>query len=154
MDINTTIIVALAFIWSAILPNISSQILVFVDNLLVRALAILLILFTLNLGPVEGGAILLAVGLTFLERNRRKIASIMSKTSLGNDNVPQNSTIIDQVLSAIGLGEPVASVKVSENTFVPKSGQGCNAFSNVGESQDGKRIYSSQPLGEKAAKIY
>jgi len=158
-------IVLVAFIWCIILPNITSNILSIVDNIVVRGLLIALILFALTLGPIEGGAVFFAVALTFLELNRRKISSISKanrlapinvKTHIGNDNVSQEPTLIDILMSKIGIGSHVDNTVGSTGTYVPKKHMGSNEFvaSRGSAVTDGKRVLTSQPLGSQTAEDY
>ena len=165
MTPRTISIVLVAFIWCIILPNITSNILSIVDNIVVRGLLIALILFALTLGPIEGGAVFFAVALTFLELNRRKISSISKanklspinvKTHIGNDNVSQEPTLIEILMSKIGLGPAVDNTVSSTGTYVPKNHMGSNEFvaSRGSAVTDGKRVLTSQPLGSVAAEKY
>ena len=79
---TTLITPLLALLWIIVLPNIASSILIITDNILVRAAMLALVLFGLTLGPVEGGILFFAVCLTFLERNRRKIASVSTRLGI------------------------------------------------------------------------
>ena len=157
MHATTPLVVILSLVWVLILPSVSSSILVISDNVLVRAALIGLILLALTVGPMEGGIVFFAVCLTFLERNRRKIAVATTATRLGNDGINQTPSLIDKILSNIGLGPKYDQEQVSSGSFIPKNNMGSNEFfaSDQGSAVlEQKHILESQPLGAKAAGIY
>ena len=149
-------IVLVAAAWSLLLPYIGNGILVLTDNILVRGALIIAVLAALTLGPVEGGVVLFAVGLTFLERNRRKIAvATQPGQRLGNDGVNQTPGLLEKLLSKVGLGHHYDRETVSSGAFVPKEDMGSNSFEPAaapgGAVADAKGVLPTQPLGAAAA---
>ena len=149
-------VITLATIWALLLPYVAQPLLNLTDTLLVRGLLLVSIAVALTLGPVEGGVVLFAVGLTFLERNRRKLAGSNVRTRLGNDGVNQVPNFLESVASEVGIGGHVDRQTVSETAFVPKEDMGSNDFQAVAGSsvRDAKSILATQPLGAAAIQTY
>ena len=157
MHASTPLVVILSLVWVLILPSVSSSILVISDNIIVRAALIGIILLALTVGPMEGGIVFFAVCLTFLERNRRKITAATTSTRLGNDGINQTPSLVDKILSGIGLGPKYDSEQVSENSFIPKNNMGSNEFFASGQGSavlEQKHVLETQPLGSKAQAIF
>lgn len=150
-------IISVAAAWSLILPFIDTGILMLSDNIVIRGLLIVAVLAALTLGPIEGGVVLFAVGLTFLERNRRKIAGASVNTRLGNDGINQTPGMLEKILSDVGLGPRYDRETVSETAFVPKDDMGSNEFQaggGAGAVADAKGVLATQPLGAAAIQTY
>lgn len=67
------ILITLAIVWSLFLPSYPDTLFVLLDSLIGVFLLLLIVLLVLPQGVVPGILVMLAVALTFVERNRRKI---------------------------------------------------------------------------------
>jgi hypothetical protein len=75
-----------------ITPFLPSSILLMFDLLIIRIAIVLLLLYLIRLGPTAGLFGLFAVGVIYLERNRRKALSAKSKLDMMDTNpIPQMS---------------------------------------------------------------
>jgi hypothetical protein len=73
-DLSTdTVIIGIAIAWSLFLPFYPDTLFVLLDGIIGVFLLLLVALLALPCGPVPGVLTFVAVGLTFVERNRRKI---------------------------------------------------------------------------------
>lgn len=67
------IIIALAVVWSLLLPSFPDTLFELLDSLIGVFLLLLVVILALPQGVVPGVLVMIAVALTFVERNRRKI---------------------------------------------------------------------------------
>lgn len=70
-----TILIATAVLWSLFLPFYPDTLFVLLDGVIGVFLMLFVVLLALPCGTVPGVLVLVAVALTFVERNRRKITS-------------------------------------------------------------------------------
>ena len=82
------IVFAIIILFSEFLP---SQILLFLDNFIVRILIVFLLLYLTTIGPTAGIMGLVAISCIYLERNRRKISMATQKLDLME--IPKHATI-------------------------------------------------------------
>lgn len=68
-----TLLISAAVAWSLLLPFLPNTMFTLLDNLFGVILLLLVVLLSLPYGAVVGVLVILATGLTFVERNRRKI---------------------------------------------------------------------------------
>lgn len=68
------IVIGLAVAWSLSLPFAPDALFTLVDNVVGVLILLLLVLLALPQGPVPGVLVLIAIALTFVERNRRKVS--------------------------------------------------------------------------------
>jgi len=124
------IVSGLAIGWSISLPFLPDTFFSLIDNVVGVLLLLILALVMLPYGPVPGVLTLIAVALTFVERNRRKVA-----TKLLNDGKP---TLEKQLESA----PPMSDMEVhpqwessndDETNFYPEQDQ-TDSFEPVSSS--------------------
>lgn len=139
-------------------PALPTNMLMILDNLFFRLASILLVLYTINLGPQIGLMTLLVVGLLYLERNRRKIqiAAARINTMDNNDGIAPQATIVQSSIPQRTV--PVQRFDEPEDLslhFLPGDHMGSNDFQPVrGESLNDKIALDSSPLGEHAASVF
>jgi hypothetical protein len=75
-------IIVLAILWSLLLPYYPTELLHLLDSFVGIFILLLAALLVLPYGPVPGVVVLVAVALTFVERNRRKIQDKILDTSV------------------------------------------------------------------------
>jgi hypothetical protein len=68
------IVIGLAVAWSLSLPFAPDALFTLVDNAVGVLVLLLVVLLALPQGPVPGVLVLIAIALTFVERNRRKVS--------------------------------------------------------------------------------
>ena len=131
--INTTpdmMVSGLAVLWSVTVPYLPDNFFNILDNMVGVLLLLIVALIALPYGPVAGVLTLIAVALTFVERNRRKVA-----TKLLNEGVP---TLEKQLESAPPMNDQEIhpqwdSTPEDETKFFPEEVQ-TDAFEPVASS--------------------
>lgn len=91
-----TVIIAIAVIWSILLPSFPDTLFVLLDSLVGVFLLLLVVLLVLPQGALPGVLVVIAVALTFVERNRRKIQNKL----ITNTNVVTTADIYEQQMAA------------------------------------------------------
>ena len=141
-----------------IAPALPTKVLMLLDNIIFRLVAILLILYSISLGPQVGLMALLVVGLLYLERNRRKIQIAAAHINLmdNNDGVAPQATVKQAAKAQTTV--PVRKFDEPEDLslhFLPSDHMGSDEFQPVsGESLNDKIALDSAPLGEHAAAMF
>lgn len=150
----------LAIAWSVALPFVPDAFFPLIDNIVGIFVLLVVALVALPQGPVPGVLTLIAVALTFVERNRRKVATKLlteGKPTLEQQLAPAPPMSFEEVhptyesspeeeskffpeQDATDTFEPVAS-SINEKTAIPTIG------SNTG-SDSAARFYVSQHLGK------
>lgn len=92
-----TVIIAIAVIWSILLPSFPDTLFVLLDSLVGVFLLLLIVLLVLPQGAVPGVLVVIAVALTFVERNRRKI---QNKLITSTNVQPVPATYEEQMAAA------------------------------------------------------
>jgi hypothetical protein len=72
-----TVLIVLAILWSILLPSYSDGFFQLFDTVLGVFVLLVAVLLALPYGPIPGVLVFVAVALTFVERNRRKISKKM-----------------------------------------------------------------------------
>jgi len=72
---------------------LSTAALLLLDNFIVRILLVIGLLYLISLGPTAGIFGLMAIGLIYLERNRRKVKIAAKKIDLMDFNRPEQATV-------------------------------------------------------------
>jgi hypothetical protein len=150
-----TYILVLAFIILTT-PFMPSRLLMLLDNIILRVLAILVLLYAISLSPIVGLLTLVAIGSLYLERNRRKVsvaASKLDKMDSSGDSKP--ATV--QELATPQKTVPVRRFDDAEDIslhFLPGDHMGSDEFHPIGESINDKMALPSAPNGEHAASIF
>jgi hypothetical protein len=83
-------ILALIVIFSQFLPT---NLLLVLDNLFLRIIIILILLYLISIGPTAGIFGLVAIGVLYLERNRRKVVAAAKKIDLMDTNFQKQATV-------------------------------------------------------------
>lgn len=141
MFILSTIIVSI--------PLLSSDILMIFDNIYIRiSLLILLIICAYKMQNVSL-LLLMAIGILYIERNRRKIRNI-NKTDISSKYMSVEEEKLPQKTVPV---VPIDDSDDVESWFVPTDDQ-IDDFVPVAESINQKTIFDSVPNGEEAADFY
>ena len=114
------------------------------DSIIIRSTLIFLILYLISLGPTAGIFGMLAIGVLYLERNRRKVAMARTKVDLLDNALPEQMTVEEE-------GVPQQTVKVNPfdeprydmETFMPKEGCESDEFHPVAETINEKIVLPS-----------
>jgi hypothetical protein len=141
-----------------IAPVLPTKVLMLLDNIIFRLVAVLLILYSVSLNSQIGLMALLVVGLLYLERNRRKIQIAAARINLmdNNDGIAVQASVEQAAKSQTTV--PVRNFDEPEDLslhFLPGDHMGSDEFHPVGsESLNDKIALDSAPLGEHAAAMF
>jgi len=141
------LIVAIAVLWSLVLPYFPIELLYLLDTFLGAFVLLLSALLVLPYGVIPGVAVLVAVALTFVERNRRKIQTkIIEK--------PPIITLDRQLQSAPPMSPDEVhpdfeTPQEEEEVFMPTE-DATDDFSRVDESIDEKGFNATVPSNNNA----
>jgi hypothetical protein len=136
-------------------PLIPTNALLLLDTLVVRIAVVFVLLFLISLSPFVGIFGFIAVGILYIERNRRKVATAMKKLDQMDVNVPKQATVME-------ASTPQSTVPVQEFdepdeevfSFLPKE-EGFNDIHFDSASINEKAPLSSvYPLQEKPEELY
>ncbi len=131
-----------------ITPFLPSSILLMFDLLIIRVAIVLLLLYLIRLGPTAGLFGLFAIGVIYLERNRRKALSAKSKLDMMDTNpIPQMSVSQQskpqQTVPVLPFNIPLRD---DEMPFMPSDDTGTDMFEPVAESINMKSaLHASYP---------
>lgn len=154
------IIIGLAVLWSLFLPSYPDTLFALLDGLVGVFLLLLIVVVVLPQGVVPGVLVMVAVALTFVERNRRKI----NRKIVMIDSAPR----LEQQLAAAAPMSPLEVHPVyeqaehDETSFYPQQNDGSDTFEPVDTSINEKapipvissntdkaeRFFISQHLGK------
>jgi hypothetical protein len=132
--------------------------LLLLDNIVVRVLVVLALLYAVSEGPLIGLATLVTIGLLFIERNRHKVlnakfkfeqimeASDSPQMTVEQEGVPQNTVKVREFDEADGR----------EAIFLPGKNTGNDEFNRVpwSEELNDKRALKTVPIGNKSAYLF
>lgn len=127
-ELTYFIVLSLLILFSSFLPT---GLLLLLDNVLVRLLVVLALLFLISTGPTAGIFGLMALASLFLERNRRKVAVALQKVDLMDNAAPQQATVEQEA-------QPQKTVPVNafdkpedeESIYMPKDIDECMDITN------------------------
>lgn len=157
-----TLLIGLAVLWSLFLPFYPDTLFVLLDGIVGVFLLLLIVLLALPYGTLPGILVLVAVALTFVERNRRKIQSKII-------NIPsvtyQQQMAPSPPMSEEEIHPAYDSPDQEEIPFYPED-NASDSFDPVGRSINDKqpirtltpnndateRLYVSQHLGDTELK--
>ena len=124
------IVSGFALVWAVSLPFLPDTMFVLLDSLLGVLVLLLAVLFALPQGTVPGVLTLLAVALTFVERNRRKVA-----TKLLTDGQPtlQKQLEPSPPMSELEVHPDFEASQPEETKFFPEENQS-DSFEPVASS--------------------
>ena len=139
-------------------PVIPTMALLLLDNIVVRVLVVVALLYAVSEGPLIGLATLVTVGLLFIERNRHKVlnakfkfeqimeASDSPQMTVEQEGVPQNTVKVREFDEADGR----------EAIFLPGKNTGNDEFNRVpwSEELNDKRALKTVPIGNKSAYLF
>jgi len=125
-------------------PSVPTDILLLLDNLLVRVAMIFALLYLIYLGPTAGILGLMAIAVLYLERNRRKVKVATQKLDLMDVNQPQQATVEEE-------GQPQTTVPVNEfdkpneteSDFLPHNTCSSGEFEPVAPTMNEKTVLST-----------
>lgn len=134
---NTTpdILITVAVVWSLSLPFLPDDVFRLADTM-VGVLALLIIaLVSLNYGTIVGVLVLIAVGLTFVERNRRKITNkiLVHEPTLARQLAPAEPMSPAEV-------HPNYEISHEDETFFFPEQDSSDSFKSVGSSINEKMV--------------
>jgi hypothetical protein len=139
-------------------PVIPTMALLLLDNIVVRVLVVVALLYSITQGPLIGLATLVTIGLLFIERNRHKVlnakfkfeqimeASDSPQMTVEQEGVPQNTVKVREFDEADGR----------EAIFLPGKNTGNDEFNRVpwSEELNDKRALKTVPIGNKSAYLF
>jgi len=139
-------------------PVIPTMALLLLDNIVVRVLVVVALLYAVSEGPLIGLATLVTIGLLFIERNRHKVlnakfkfeqimeASDSPQMTVEQEGVPQNTVKVREFDEADGR----------EAIFLPGKNTGNDEFNRVpwSEELNDKRALKTVPIGNKSAYLF
>lgn len=136
LDKKELVLIGSFTLWSVSLPFMPKLIFDMVDTLIGALCLILILLYCVSLGTIPTVLGFIAVALTFVERNKRKIRS-----ALLNDTSSVKEVTLEEQLAA---APPLSPNEIhpeydsySEDTsvsFIPKEDNGDNTFEGMGNS--------------------
>lgn len=108
------VISGVAITWSLLLPFLPTALFALVNNIVGALVLLSVALLSVRYGPIPGVLTVVAVALTFVERNRRRINSIQSEPTLKEQLAPAPPMSTNEVHPA--FDEPMED----SSSFVPK----------------------------------
>jgi hypothetical protein len=124
-------------------PFLPTNLLLLLDNIVVRITFVVLLLFMMNQGPTVGLFCFMAIALLFLERNRRKVEVALQK--LDSMEVPRMPQATVEEASRPQQTVPVQEFDVPEQdemSFLPQE-DALSEFEPVAPSMNQKAVLSS-----------
>jgi hypothetical protein len=94
-------------------PFLPSWIFMMFDNILVRIAIVFVLLFLISKGPTAGIFGLMAIGIVYLERNRRKIIVASKKLDMMDINIPNQMSVKEE-------SKPQETVPVADFSLPPR----------------------------------
>ncbi len=135
------IVLTVIVLFSQFLPT---GLLMILDSFLVRIAIVILLLYLISIGPTAGIFGLLAIGVMYLERNRRKITVAAKKLDSMDFNKPQQATVEE-------AAKPQTTVPVNEfdtpseeeSYYIPSDSCETDDFEPVAPSINGKAVLAT-----------
>ena len=147
-----TVLMGIAIVWSLFLPFYPDTLFLLLDGMVGVFLLLLVALLALPCGAVTGVVVLVAVALTFVERNRRtiqrKIIDIPAVTY--QEQLAPSPPMSDEEI------HPSYDIAPEEDVpFYPEQGTGSDSFEPVGSSIDDKQpIQTLTPDNDRTERLY
>ena len=140
-----------------IAPMMPNSILLTFDNMIVRIASVLVLLYAISQGPAAGLLALIAIGVLYLERNRRKVAAAQELLNKMDIDADQNATVQEESVSQKTV--PVHAFDDAEDVsmhFLPGDHVGHNEFHPVAgsDSLNDKIALARVPNGTHAAEVF
>lgn len=146
-----TILIGIAVVWSLCLPFYPDTLFMLLDSMIGVFLLLFVALLALPYGAVPGVVVLIAVALTFVERNRRKIQSKIiniPSVTYQQQMAPSPPMSLDEIHPAY------ESPEHDEVPFYPES-DASDRFDTVGSSIDEKQpIRTLTPNNDQTERLY
>jgi hypothetical protein len=112
------IVLTLIILFSSFLPT---DLLLLLDNIIIRIGIILLLLYLINIGPTAGIFGLMAVCVMYLERNRRKVAVARKKLNAMDIKRPPQATVQEEGIPQKTVPvNPFQEPKPEETSYLPE----------------------------------
>ena len=147
-----TVLMGIAVAWSLFLPFYPDTLFVLLDGMIGVFVLLLVVLLALPCGAVAGVLVLIAVALTFVERNRRKIQRKLIQVpsvTYQEQLAPSPPMSIDEIHPSYD------SPPQEEVPFYPEEQSGSDAFEPVGSSVDDKQpIQTLTPDNDRTERLY
>lgn len=126
-------------------PILPSSILLLADNLLVRILIVLLLLFLIGRGPTAGLFGLFAIGVLYLERNRRKVIVARNKFNAIDVNYKPQMTVEQesqpqQTVPVVSFNRPPRD---DEMPYIPTDDCGSDTWQPVAPTINMKNVLNT-----------
>lgn len=131
-----TIIIGIAVLWSLLLPYFPDTLFAILDSLIGVFVLLMLVLLALPQGAVAGVVSVIAVALTFVERNRRKINQkiiMVDSPDIKQQLAPAPPMSDNEVHPAFEYNTDTEAIP-----FYPENDNGTNEFEPVASSIDEK----------------
>ncbi len=134
-----------------LVPFLHSSVLLLADNLLVRILLVLLLIFLISCGPTAGLFGLLAIGVVYLERNRRKIIVARKKFDAIDVNYKPQMTVqqesqSQEIVPVVEFNNPPRD---DEMPYIPTDDGGSDNWEPVAPSMNMKNVlHTSYPMSK------
>ena len=140
-ELSYFIALSLLILVSSFLPT---GLLLLLDNVLIRLLVALALLFLISVGPMAGIFGLMAIAILYLERNRRKVVVALQKVDLMDNATPQQATVEE-------AGQPQKTVPVNpfdkpeaeESDYFPDDGCESGQFEAVAPTINEKAVLAT-----------
>jgi len=145
-----TILIAMAALWSLLLPFYPDTLFTMLDGIVGVFIMLSIVLLSLPYGTIPGVLVLVAVALTFVERNRRKISSklMVPEVTYEQQMAPSPPMSPDEVHPSY------ESPQEEELSFYPEE-NASDSFEPVGRSIDEKHpIKTLTPYNDETERLY
>lgn len=125
-------------------PYLPTNVLLLLDNIIVRVLIILLLLYLITKGPTVGIFGFVAVAILYLERNRRKVSLAVNKLDAMDVYMRKEATVEEasQPQHTVPV-KPFDDPDAKETEFLPDESHNNHHFEPVAESINQKAVLST-----------
>lgn len=145
-----TIIIGIAILWSIFLPSYPDRLFVLLDGVIGVFLMLFVVLLALPCGPIPGVLVLVAVALTFVERNRRKI----SKKIINSDVTYEQQMAPSPPMSPDEIHPPFDTPSHEETPYY-NTGDSSDAFEGMETGLDDKHVIPTlTPDNDASERLY
>lgn len=132
-EIPYFIVCVSVILFTPFLPNI---VLIAFDNIIIRILSVIILLYLISIGPSAGIFGLLALICIYLERNRRKVVVARGKLDKMDVYFSRKATVQDESKSQTTVPVPSFDIPLlhDEIPYLPGNDTGTDDFYPVGKS--------------------
>ncbi len=135
------IVLSIIILLSPFLPN---NILLLLDNLIIRFVIVLLLLYLISIGPTAGIFGLMTISILYLERNRRKIDIATKKLDIMDINQPQQATVEEESKPQKTVPvKPFDKPDETDTEFLPDNYCDFNSFEPVDSTINEKEVLAT-----------